>query len=111
VVPKFLTSVMGSDPLLPLYQLVSGLAATRVGATTDATLSIYLRASCASGAPDSLQFAENVVASWGLPSSVWALRSDRALRYAVPRLRLRPHRIRSDDDLSPDAAAERCADG
>ncbi|CAN5332513.1 hypothetical protein BH11MYX1_BH11MYX1_53780 [soil metagenome] len=78
VVPKFLASVMASDPLLPLYQLVSGLAATRVGATTDATLSIYLRASCATGEPDSLQFAENVVASWGLPSSVLALRSDRA---------------------------------
>jgi len=78
VVPLFLTSVMGSDPQLPLYELTSGLADTRVGATTDAMLQIYLRTSCNAGEPDSFTFAENVVASWGLPTAQLALRSDRA---------------------------------
>jgi hypothetical protein len=71
-------SIMSADPLRPLYKLRSGLTFTALQATTDMTLSLYLRPSCNAAEPDSIAFAEAIGASWGLPMASLNQRSKRA---------------------------------
>jgi len=65
--------------LLPVARLVTEIDNVRFTATTDATLSIFLRESCGEGERDSIAYAENVVKNYGYNDpAVLRLRSRRA---------------------------------
>ena len=64
---------------LPLALLLASIDNVRFTATTDATLQLYLRKSCADGEPDTVDFVKQIVASYGYTDpDVLALRSQRA---------------------------------
>lgn len=74
---KAINTLMSGDPLLPLYHLKSALAYVATHATTDATLSVFMRPSCNAGEPNSIAYAASVAASWGLSPQVAEQRADR----------------------------------
>ena len=78
--PIFIDEAMaGQAELLPLARLQTEIDNVRVTATTDATLKIFMRESCRDDEPDSIAYAENVVASYGYSDpEVLRLRSRRA---------------------------------
>ena len=78
--PRFILDAMaGEAERLPLALLITGIDNVRFAATTDATLKVYLRKSCADGEPDTVDFVKQIVASYGYTDpDVLALRSQRA---------------------------------
>jgi len=80
--PLFIEEAMaGQGDLLPLAILKTEVDNVRFTATTDATLKIFLRESCDKGEPDSIQYAKDIVGSYGYTDEkVLALRSRRAHR-------------------------------
>ena len=64
--PRFILEAMSDEAeRLPLALLITGINNVRFAATTDATLKLYLRKSCADGEPDTVDFVKKIVASYG----------------------------------------------
>ncbi|MBF0610547.1 MAG: hypothetical protein HQL55_05410 [Magnetococcales bacterium] len=80
--PIFIQEAMADQPtLLPFARLKTEMDNVRITATTDATLKIFLREHCWDEEPDTIQFAENIVASYGYSDpNILKLRSRRAHR-------------------------------
>ena len=80
--PFFIEEAMSNQAaLLPLARLKTEIDNVRFTATTDATLKIFMRESCRQDEPDSIAFAEGIVASYGYSDpEVLRLRSRRAHR-------------------------------
>jgi hypothetical protein len=78
--PLFIEEAMASEAAkLPLARLITEIDNVRFTATTDATLKIFLRDSCAPDQPDTIDYAKQVVAGYGYTDpAVLALRSKRA---------------------------------
>ena len=71
----------GQGDILPLAILKTEVDNVRFTATTDATLKIFLRESCNEDEPDTVQFAKDIVRSYGYTDEdVLRLRSRRAHR-------------------------------
>ena len=80
--PLFIEEAMaGQGDILPLAILKTEVDNVRFTATTDATLKIFLRESCNEDEPDTVQFAKDIVRSYGYTDEdVLRLRSRRAHR-------------------------------
>ncbi|SDP33242.1 hypothetical protein [Afipia sp. GAS231] len=80
--PIFIEEAMAEQAaLLPVARLKTEIDNVRFTATTDATLKIFLRESCASDEPDTIAFAEGIVRNYGYDDSdILRLRSRRAHR-------------------------------
>ena len=66
---------------MPVARLETEVDNVRFTATTDATLKIFLRASCGSTEPDTIAYAEEIVRSYGYSDpAILRLRSRRAHR-------------------------------
>ena len=78
--PSFVKEAMADEAeRLPIALLMTGIENVRFAATTDATLQVYLRKSCAANEPDTVDFVKQIVASYGYTDpKVLALRSQRA---------------------------------
>jgi hypothetical protein len=80
--PIFIEEAMAEQAaLLPVAKLDTEIDNVRFAATTDATLKIFMRASCNPDEPDTIRFAEDIVQSYGYNDpKVLQLRSRRAHR-------------------------------
>ena len=80
--PLFIEEAMaGQGDILPLAILKTEVDNVRFMATTDATLKIFLRESCNEDEPDTVQFAKDIVRSYGYTDEdILRLRSRRAHR-------------------------------
>jgi len=80
--PIFIEEAMAEQAaLLPVARLKTEIDNVRFTATTDATLKIFLRESCASDEPDTIAFAEGIVRGYGYDApDILRLRSRRAHR-------------------------------
>jgi hypothetical protein len=80
--PIFIEEAMAPQSvLLPIARLKTEIDNVRFTATTDATLSIFLRESCGDDEPDTIAFAEEIVRRYGYDDQdVLRLRSRRAHR-------------------------------
>lgn len=84
VSPTFLDEVMSSpadQKRLPFYRLANQIEFVRLTATTDATLKVFLRNSCGNGQPDTIDFAKNIVRSYGYDDEPTLLLRSRRAHY------------------------------
>jgi len=80
--PTFIEEAMASQAdLLPVARLQTEIDNVRFTATTDATLKIYMRETCDDGEPDTIEYAEGIVRSYGYEDAAFLrFRSQRAHR-------------------------------
>lgn len=82
VFPIFIERALADQPdVLPMARLVTEIDNVRFTATTDATLKIFMRESCGPEEPNSIDYAKQIVRSYGYDDQgVISLRSQRAHR-------------------------------
>lgn len=80
--PIFIEMAMSDQlPLLPIARLKTAVDNVRFTATTDATLSVFLRETCGANEPDTINFVKDIVRSYGYDEpDILTLRSRRAHR-------------------------------
>ncbi|MGO7038432.1 hypothetical protein ACCS60_08705 [Rhizobium acaciae] len=80
--PIFIEKAMADQlPLLPIARLKTAVDNVRFTATTDATLSVFLRETCGANEPNTIDFVKEIVRSYGYDEpDTLTLRSRRAHR-------------------------------
>jgi hypothetical protein len=78
--PMFIVEAMKDQAsMLPISQLITAIDNVRFTATTDATLKVFLRKSCNPDEPDTVEYAQQIVAGYGYRDpAILSLRSKRA---------------------------------